>query len=107
MYGGIDELGLLKYDHGNGMPEVFLRIRVGDADRYLFGDSIGGSTIHKKSETGHESYVKPVLGPVLICKCPVLSPGDIQMCFAVSECIYIRAMFSRDMLRGIHHTSFS
>lgn len=72
-YSVIDHSKTLKYDHGNGMPETFIRLRVGSKDRHLLGEYM--QTLQKGGGTEGESFVKQIVGPVLICKCPVLSTG--------------------------------
>lgn len=68
----IDETGKLKYDHGNGMPEIALRLRL---------------PIEFLGAGDNDLIFRQILGPVFICKCPVLSPGK-NIHVLTTRCLY-------------------
>lgn len=80
LFGISDETRTLKYDKGNGLPEVAVRISIKKSSKF-FCDSLSR---HNKQWKEQNNYYKlHVKGPVVISKCPVVHPGDVQMFWAV------------------------
>lgn len=80
LFGISDESRTLKYDHGNGLPEVAVTITIKKKSKF-FG---GGLRIQKGQWMSEDNCRKlDVKGPVVVTKCPVVHPGDIQLFWAV------------------------
>ncbi|XP_053990630.1 uncharacterized protein LOC128882867 [Hylaeus volcanicus] len=72
LFGVADESRTLKYDHGNGLPEVFVKLR-----KPIYTTSV------PLVDMEYEEVI--LQGVVLIAKAPILYPGDCQLCYAVDN----------------------
>lgn len=80
VFGISDETRTLRYDHGDGLPEVFLQTRCPNFCSYSDGKYVDDDDDDSDNSSAHIHT-----GILMIAKCPVVYPGDILLCYGVQR----------------------